>query len=423
MNLVERASRVVLSPLFLPATATISVLLRLALIHLVPLEMFSDAEWYLGRAQNIASGFGYSESGIRTAFWPVGYPAFLALTFYLFGPTLLVGQYANLVLSLLSLLLIYLLARKFTRNEYTARISVLLLALYPNYFAYTSLTLSEIYFSFLLLLGVYLFITLRGSWRILSVGIVFGLAALTKPQFVFIPAVLVGMAMLERHRAIGFSQSIVTGLLIYAVMAAILIPWAVRNTLLFGEVVLISTNSGVTLLTGNNPSARGSLSEHDPMVQARRFSVADQVAADKRAKALAFEWISNNPERFLQLIPLKVFHLWFMDGEAEWGYQAGFKNYEDSAWIFRVTRVLNQVYYFAILLAAILSLRLLVERHDSLWMPYFTFGYVFAIYLTLITVVFSGQSRFHFPVMPWLMIYAAWTLTVFVQRLTSEGRH
>jgi uncharacterized membrane protein YadS len=115
-------------------------------------------------------------------------------------------------------------------------------------------------------------------------------------------------------------------------------------------------------------------------------------------------------------MPLKAFHLWFMDGEAEWGYQAGFKNYQNTAWIFRVTRVLNQAYYFGILLAALMSLILLVKRQGNLWMPYFAFGYILTIYLTLIAMVFSGQSRFHFPVMPWLIIYAAWTLTIFVYK-------
>jgi hypothetical protein len=420
-NLLERSSRVVLGPYFLPATVVLFVLVRLALIHLVPIEMFSDAAWYLGRGEDIANGLGYSENGVPTAFWPVGYPGFLGLLFYIFEPTLLVGQYANLVLSVLSLLLVYLLARKLTRYEYAARLSVLLLALYPNYAAYTSVTLSEIYFTFLLLLGVYLFITLRGGWRILGVGIVFGLAALTKPQFVFIPALLTSMLMLERPRAVGFRQAAVTGILIYAIMAAVLVPWAVRNTLIFGEVILISTNGGVTLLSGNNPSARGLLNERDPLVQSRGFSVADQVASDQRARALALEWIRNNPERFLQLMPLKAFHLWYMDGEGEWGYQAGFKNYESTAWMFRLMRVANQLFYFGILLAALLCLGLFVKQRGSLFIPYFAFGYVFAIYMTLIAMVFSGQSRFHFPAMPWLIIYAACTLTWLVQRLSKEG--
>src|SRR5207302_10314972 len=75
--------------------------------------------------------------------------------------------------------------------------------------------------------------------------------------------------------------------IVYAAMAAVLVPWAARNTLAFGETVLISTNGGASLLAGNNPSANGSNFEDDSLAAQRKFFVRDQVAADRRAKELA----------------------------------------------------------------------------------------------------------------------------------------
>ncbi|MEP6878259.1 MAG: hypothetical protein ABI865_05375, partial [Nitrosospira sp.] len=42
-------------------------------------------------------------------------------------------------------------------------------------------------------------------------------------------------------------------------------------------------------------------------------------------------------------------------------------------------------------------------------------------YLTAISIVFSGQPRFHFPVMPWVIMYAAWSVGVLCMRVPSRS--
>jgi 4-amino-4-deoxy-L-arabinose transferase-like glycosyltransferase len=398
---------------FLIGSVILFLILRLGLLLLVPVEQFSDAAWYLNRAQGIASGEGYSEGGHPTAFWPVGYPGMLAILLYFFGNSALVGQLANLVFATASLLLAHNIATRLFRNDFSANLAVLLFAIYPNNIAYTPLLFTEVYITFLLLLGFYLFVVKRTWPWTLLLGLIFGLAALTKPQMVFVPGLLVLLEMIfcRRERGLGtFRQLFIKGMVIYAVMAACLIPWAVRNTLVFDKVVLISTNSGFTLLTGNNPSANGGYVADDPLVKQRHFSVADQVVADKRAKALAMEWISNNPDRFFALIPQKFWRLWIKDGEGEWAWQAGYKHYEEYRLIFRSVRVLNQLYYIALLTLFATSLYWLGKRRKEIGWPHVLFIYVFVIYLTLISIVFSGQPRFHFPAMPWIIIYAAWAI-------------
>lgn len=74
--------------------------IRLILILLVPVNPSSDAAWYFARAITIFEEGTFSEGGIATAYWPIGYPAFLSLLFYLIGnPSLLVAQIANLILA------------------------------------------------------------------------------------------------------------------------------------------------------------------------------------------------------------------------------------------------------------------------------------------------------------------------------------
>ncbi|HEY6044605.1 MAG TPA: glycosyltransferase family 39 protein [Nitrosospira sp.] len=386
--------------------------------------MSSDAAWYLGRALSIARGDGYSEGGYPTAYWPVGYPGFLGILFYLFGQDALVGQVANLLMAAGTFFLQLELTRRIFHSETAARLGVLLLTIYPNNIAYTSFILTEIYFTFLLLLGVYLYIAQRGWIWILFSGMAFGLATLTKPQIIFFPLILVAFQLVDLKGKVSAREVVVKGLVIYLVILAVLIPWAVRNTQVFGKLVLISTNGGATLLTGNNPSADGGFVENDLLVAQRNFSVQDQVESDRRARQLAIEWIRDNPGRFIELIPLKVWHLWAKNGEAEWAYQMGYPHYEQNSQIFRSVRWINQIFYTLLLAGALLSIVFLVRNgrangRAGAW-PWVLTGYCLMIYLTLISIVFSGQPRFHFPAMPWVIMYAAWA-TVILGKSEPKG--
>ncbi|MBA4141424.1 MAG: glycosyltransferase family 39 protein [Nitrosospira sp.] len=401
---------------FIPACFGLFLTLRAALIFFVPVEMSSDGSWYVDRALGIASGEGYSEGGYPTAYWPVGYPGFLGVIFYLFGAEQFVGQIANLLMAGASFFLQLELTRRIFRSEAAARFGVLLLTIYPNHIGYIPFTLTEIYFTFLLLLGTYIYIARQGWVWVLVAGLVFGLAALTKPQVVFLPSFLVLFQMASHREKAKLRECFIKAVVIYLMMAAVLVPWALRNTQVFGEVVLISTNGGATLLTGNNPSADGGYGENDPLIAQREFTVEDQVESDRRARKLAVTWIKENPGRFIELIPLKIWHLWARDGEAEWGYQAGYERYQQYWYIFRSVRWVNQIFYGLLLAGSLVAIGLLVKNSREVTWPWVLIGYCLMIYLTMISIVFSGQARFHFPAMPWIIMYAAWAAVMLLRK-------
>lgn len=168
-------------------------------------------------------------------------------------------------------------------------------------------------------------------------------------------------------------------------------------------------------MTGNNPSAWGDYTENDALVRQVPHDVAGQVANDRLATSLAIKWIHDNPGAFALLIPKKVWRLWAPDGESEWSYQAGFKNYEEFWVIFRLVRGINQVYYSCLLLLSLLSLTYFA-RQERTPEAYEVTGYTLVIYFTAISIIFSGQSRFHFPLMPWIAMYAAWTIVQWARK-------
>ena len=242
---------------FVPVCFVIFLGLRAALVFSIPVEInSSDAGWFLQRGLSIARGEGYAEGGYPTAYWPVGYPGFLGVLFYLFGQDQFVGQGANLLMAAATFFLQLELARRIFNSEAAARLGVLLLTIYPNHVGYTAFTLTEIYFTFLLLLGIYLYLVRHGWIWVFVSGLVFGLATLTKPQVIFLPGMLVLLQLLYRGQKTNLRDDLMKGFIIYLMMAALLVPWAVRNSHVFGQMVLISTNGGGDVADGKQPQRR-----------------------------------------------------------------------------------------------------------------------------------------------------------------------
>ena len=77
--------------------------------------------------------------------------------------------------------------------------------------------------------------------------------------------------------------------------------------------------------------------------------------------------------------------------------------------------MINQLYYVAVLVGAAAGFTVLAMNGfgPTPWVP---LGGVLVLYLSLISIVFSGQSRYHIPAMPFLMMYAAWWASRMVGR-------
>jgi 4-amino-4-deoxy-L-arabinose transferase-like glycosyltransferase len=396
---------------FLAITFLAFVGIRLAVILLVPVaEPFSDAGWYLSRAIEIVQRGSYSENGVPTAYWPVGYPAFLAFLFKATGPSLLAARLANLIFAAGTFWLLYFFTRRSFDDELTARCAVVLLTIYPNNIAYTSLLLTETLYTFLLLAALTLILSKRAAVPLFVAGVILGLATLVKVQTLLALPIVVFLATLDGWSLRGSIAAAVRTILIGLVCITTVLPWSFRNLNALGDFVLVSTNGGMALLSGNNPSMstdlRTDYAAGDPLFSSANFSVEDQVAADKRARTLALQWMGENPGKVIALIPKKVFRLWAPDGEGEWGFQdtSFYKSHE--SW-FRGIRVINQAFYVSVLALFFLGALRLIRTPGS---PKTYVGIAFVAVSTVTCVVFSGQSRYHFPSMPFIFAYAAWFL-------------
>ncbi|MBC7703381.1 MAG: glycosyltransferase family 39 protein [Rhodoferax sp.] len=381
------------------------------------IKQFTDFAWYLSRALELVQTGRYAENGVSTAFWPVGYPAFLAAVLGVFGPHVRAGQFANLVLSLGCLILSYRWCIAYFKDARVACVAAWLFALYPNQMGYSMGLYSEPLFTLLLISALLLgTIVQQGVTRDVGLGVLFGLATLVKAQTLLLAFPLVLLLSLRCWTKPSLAPACKSAAIATLVMCMTIAPWTLRNHRVLGAAVPISTNGGMSLLAGNNPAMTLSLlvdyDDRDPLVESIRFSVADQVAADARAKRAAWGWISDNPVRFVALMPKKLFRFWIPDGESEWSFQAGFARYEEFRLWFRGVRVVNQAYYMLLLFACILAIRNTRRWGDPQGLaPLFILAY-----FTLISTVFSGQSRYHAPLMPIVVGFGAWSIVHWSRR-------
>lgn len=399
---------IVLAPSWLPICFLIYMATRIAVLFVRPLEQSSDFLWYYQRAVEITSGAGYAEGGILTAFWPIGWPGFLAALFTITGPSVLAAQIANLIFAALVFAFTAMLGTALFVDRRVGRVAVLILTLYPNQIGYVPLLSTEIFYEFLLMLSIYLLMQERILPALLA-GFVFGVATLTKAQSLFLPGFILFSVFIAAPSRVSLFRLTKIMCVVYVTAILVIIPWTYRNYVVFNAFIPISTNGGWTMLTGNNPEANGDYTPDTVMAQGISHNPAEQVTMDRLARTRAITWIKANPVEFLLLMPKKLVRLWAPDGDAEWFYQRGFVQYDTNVLLFRAVRVLNQAYYFTILLLAVPSVWLLLRRCAKVSRWSIT-GLGLCVYFSLISSVFSGQSRFHFSLMPFVSMYAAWTL-------------
>jgi len=175
--------------------------------------------------------------------WAPGYEFFLGTIFRAAGPSLLAARWVQVGVSVVSVGLVYGIARR-AGGIRAARVAGILCALYPSLVAYSHYIYSETLFSALLTAGVYLLYRSPDAPRraeLLGAGALFGCAILTRGVLLYFFPLWLGWLALGRRWA-AFRRAGV----VFAVAFAVLLPWTVRNALLFHDFILVDGTLGRT---------------------------------------------------------------------------------------------------------------------------------------------------------------------------------
>jgi 4-amino-4-deoxy-L-arabinose transferase-like glycosyltransferase len=175
--------------------------------------------------------------------WAPGYEFFLGTIFRAVGPSLPAARWVQVGVSTLTVGLVYGIARC-AGGVRAARIAGILCALYPSLVAYSHYIYSETLFTALLTAGVYVLYRSREVPRrgeLVGAGAFFGLAILTRGVLLYFFPVWLGWLALGRRWGAFRRASVV-----FAVALAVLLPWTIRNAILFHDFILVDGTMGRT---------------------------------------------------------------------------------------------------------------------------------------------------------------------------------
>ncbi|MFQ3682633.1 glycosyltransferase family 39 protein [Roseiflexus sp.] len=261
-----------------------------------------DPEEYYRAAVHILHG-GYHDTGKWLR--PPVYPVFLALLLPLSGMNVAGALLLQACVLSAGVLAFYAFGRQLF-GRMTGLATALLAALFVPLASYASSLYAEALFITLLIAGLAIVdqAFVRGSRRAaLSAGAVLALAALTRAVGLYLlPLVAAWLIWRARSGAPAQRQ-----LAVFLFIGALLVigPWAARNYLVHGRVILSDTNGGVSMWYGtvrdNAEKAAG---------EAHLASIPN--LADRQSLALQMAWdnIRHDPVRFLWGMRFKIASLY-----------------------------------------------------------------------------------------------------------------
>jgi 4-amino-4-deoxy-L-arabinose transferase-like glycosyltransferase len=375
----------------------------------------SDAAEYSLTAWNLAQGNGFrahepgKEGEVLSAYYPPGAPVFYAMLYFIFGKNYAVVRIAQCLISAASVILLFLLARAVV-NERAAWVAAVAFAFYPGAIYFSDQLLTETLYMFFLILFLLLCVTRfapHPSWKTALIsGIVMGITALIRPTILpFVPFfVLWGLYVLKGFRA----KCLV--FLAVAAAYAVLLPWSFRNYYQMHRFMLFEPRTWTEFIGGNNQVVAT-----DPKYAGygiwytlvpgweHKFDGLTQVEREKLAKQLAFQWMSENKDKWGYLLRSKFIRFW-----------SPFLHQEN-----RLNRALmllgwGTVLVFFIPAAFVTLIKWTRERHPGIIIH-------LLVASTLITaLIFAALPRYRYPIEPFCIILASATVIWLWDRISGK---
>lgn len=420
----------------------------------------SDSYWKLGRALAFGRPYRFDPERNWTVFRMPGYPATLVPLFWLGGehPPVFWARLENGLFGLATVFLTFALGTYLTQDRRVGALAALGAALDPCLILQSVLVLSEEpYTAATLAQLIVLTAIFRAAGRkniladsadraaqterFFGLGVALGAtSALTvyfRPSALdFVPFIAVFylfwlfLAFLGRLRRksaknsmngeisenrqdrtnfIGLLMVILAAFLAFSLLMA---PWWLRNQWVTGRFIATTLQGGASLYDGLSPTATGA----SDMAFVDRFRSAEaaenigkpterdhfEVRLNERMRREAVDWAKSHPDEAFRLAGVKFVRLWNF-----WPNEPSFRAPLVRLAIFGM---FAPVLFFAIF-GAIRTFRRGFE-YWLLWLP--------AAYITALHLIFVSSLRYRIPVMPPLMILAAFALMTIFDRFRKK---
>jgi len=192
--------------------------------------------------------------------WSPGAPLLYAAAFYATGgPREGTARIVEALLGVAAILVVFLLGERLGGGR-VGLIAALAVALYPPFIHSTGELMSEPPAILTLPAAVLAFLWAGEQERLrawLVPGLLFGLTAMFRPEYLFVGAAFVVLAAIRVGAVRGWKPGLAGAGLLVAALLLPIVPWTIRNIDVLGRVVPISTGSGKALYVGTFLPADG----------------------------------------------------------------------------------------------------------------------------------------------------------------------
>jgi 4-amino-4-deoxy-L-arabinose transferase-like glycosyltransferase len=435
------------------ALLSVAYALRAAVIQNIPMEPASDFKTYYALGSLLAEDRLLTDSGMQlrhyVATFPhtIGFPALvLAPVFRLFGTSLRAALYANLLLSLGTVLLVYAIGRRLF-GRLIGLMGMAAAAVWPSHVLYANMVASEPAFMLLLLLALYLLaLTLSHSAAahprpvlaiaaMVGAGIFLGVANAVRPMaLVMLIATCITCLFRCEKLAVGKGgarQILSRGWLLALVVAlgffvtSGLAAHRVRS-LIRMEPASGLTAMGYNLMVGVNAQHDGEWNAEDAAffddVYAQTGSAA---AAHQAGMAVAIDRIRQNPQDTLRLFAQKFRSLWQADDFGiEWNlfFTAQQGNLPPGLNQFlQSLRLPSGALYVLLLFLMLPAAACQWRQHRP--NPIAMLGMLFFLGTALLHMVLETQARYHYNMIPFFILLGGYALSGLRKETLARALH
>jgi len=335
-----------------------------------------------------------------------GFSLILVPVFRLFGENYLAVKILLAILSSLTAVFTYLLGRDLFDSEPVARLAAFGMAVLPESIHWTGYLTPESVTIFVLILPV--FFLVRGLRRPAPVnpaaaGLLLGVAALTRAQAIVLMPFLLAAYFIGRRdpRRAGREVFLAGGLALL-----VFSPWVIRNYRIHKQLVVMPTVAGEVLYIANNPGAvrmmktpAGFFHGEEPE---RRFIGRSELEISRWYRRAALGFILSRPGDYARLAADRFVRFWRFYPHRGVGVSGRYYN---------ILHLLVSLLTSGVAITLFLPGVFLSRRH---WRRTLI-PLVLVVVFSTLTVMARATIRYRLPLMPYVMIFAAFAFVRLVE--------
>ncbi|WP_337104128.1 ArnT family glycosyltransferase [Paenibacillus sp. YIM B09110] len=325
------------------------------------------------------------------AFVMPGFPVLLSAVYLIFGTDLIWFRLLQVILSVITLFVVYKISQKFMKESYCILIAAIM-AIYPGFIYANGLVLTEV--SFTLLMALFLWMLWLGvesgsKIHLVLCGACLGMSVMFRPTLATLIVPIIAFFIMQ----VPSKKRILQSILYVGLSSFVLVlPWWIRNYLLFDKLVLFTTSGGNPFLWGVHPYLIGVLDT---------FNAIYKLNPDELSRNQL--WTSKAKEMFADQMHNGLFIKWFVFGKMNLFWKLP---WVENGEIAHLLEKLRNPLHLLLVIGGWIGIWLSVIRRSPLqWIAVVMISY------TILHQVMLAIPRYAFPVMPYMIIMFVYVLS------------